>query len=219
MVRVTLIGAGNVDFHYKTLLGFSDEKLTAHLDSIARALVSSGSELLVTPDDGVSFDIAKKYKFFGGKKVTGLVPVSDKRWGTKHIDKYLSEKINGKKVLDEVIDTLNWLEHDSTHNLFGDVTLCLAFSVGAMRELCGGYYLYKLFSGEKPEARIALERVNPKIVAGTKMPFHTIIYSSFVQESLPKEIEKYIGKYGCKVFYVGNAKELEGVLVNLPKTP
>ncbi|MFA6064856.1 MAG: hypothetical protein WCW44_02390 [archaeon] len=217
MVRVTLVGAGDIKYHYTELLKIKEKKVELHLNSIAKALKDSDSELIVTPDRGVSFEVAKKYKSFSGKKVTALAPLSDKRWGVKHIQSYLDETQNGKKIVDNTIDTLNWLEHDSTHNMFGDVTLVLGHTLGATRELCGGYYLYKLFGGAKPEAKIAMEKVHPMISAGSRMPFHTIVYSPFVKDSLPMEIEKYIEKLGCKVFYVKNSKELSNLLKKLGK--
>jgi len=217
MVRVTLVGAGDIKYHYAQILKIKENKIEVHLNGVAKALKESNSELIVTPDKGVSFEVAKKYKSFGGKKVTALAPISDKRWGIKHLQPFLDEEISGRKIVDEVIDTLNWLEHDSTHNMFGDVTLVLAHTLGATRELCGGYYLYKLFGGGKPEAKIAMEKVHPKISAGSRMPFHTIVYSPFVKEKLPMEIEKYVEKLGCKVFYVKNSSALLSVLKKLGK--
>ena len=217
MLKVTLIGAGDINYHYCELLKIKEKIVFAHLDDIAHSLNESGSELIVTPDKGVSFEVAKRYKLIGGKKVTALAPISDKRWGIGHLEKYLDEKFNNKKIVDETIDTLNWLEHDSTHNLFGDVTLVLAHTLGATRELCGGYYLYKLFGGAKPEAKIAMEKVHLQICVGKKIPFDTIVYSPFVKEKLPIEIEKYIQKLGCRVHYVSNKKELLSILKKLGK--
>jgi len=82
-MRVSLIGPGNIDFHYKELLKISDEDLKKHLDEIGKALVSSCVEIELLPDKGVSMEIAKLYKDKGGEKVVASVPEDDKTFGVK----------------------------------------------------------------------------------------------------------------------------------------
>ena len=150
MLRVNLIGAGDIKFHYFELLKIPEDKFHKQVGDIAKALQESDVEIVLLPDRGVSFEVAKKYKEFDGRRVYGTVPVSDKDFGIGHLKQYIEAEVNSKKVFDEIIDTQNWYKQDLTHCVYGDVVLMLGNSLGSLGELVYGYYLYKLFVGDKP---------------------------------------------------------------------
>lgn len=214
-LRVNLIGAGNIKFHYFNLLEMDEQDFNAHVEAISKALVETGAEIVLLPDRGVCFEVAKKYKAKQGEKVFGTLPAGDVDFGIKHLQQYLNAEVEEKKVIDEIIDTNNWYKQDLTHCIFGDVVLMLGISLGSLGELAYGYYLYKLFVGEKPEVSVMKKKIHPMVRAGEFMPFSVIIYKPFVKEELPKEIVSYVEKLGGKVYYVNDAEGLKEIIDNL----
>ncbi|MEK6958976.1 MAG: hypothetical protein AABW59_02940 [archaeon] len=216
-MKIALIGAGDIELHYTKFLGISQGALAKHISSISNAISDSKSDVVVLPDRGISFEVAKQAKSLGNIKVFGTVPLADKTFGTAHLQPFINAKVGEKKVIDEIIDTGDWFRQDLTHCTFGDVILLLGVSTGSMGELAYGYYLYKLFGGHRKEVESKKKNIHEQIVAGDKMPFDTIVYLPLVKEKLPFEIEKYIVQYGAKVHYVNDAKELAALLSSLKK--
>ncbi|MEM4357762.1 MAG: hypothetical protein QW244_00140 [Candidatus Pacearchaeota archaeon] len=212
MLRVCLIGPGDVKFHYFDLLKIPEREFYKQVEGIARALQGAEVEIVLLPDRGVSFEVAKKYKEFGGKKVYGTVPLSDKDFGIAHLRPYIDAKVNGKKVVDEIINTQNWYKQDLTHCIYGDVVLMLGNSLGSLGELVYGYYLYKLFVGDKPEVNTKKKRIHPEVRAGETVPFSVIIYKPFLKGKLNYEIEEYISKLKGKIYYVKSPAEIKKTL-------
>jgi hypothetical protein len=217
MARISLIGAGNIKFHYFELLKLKEEDFDKQIREIAKVLADSGNEIVLLPDKGAPFEIAKKYKEFKGKKVIGTVPCSDTDFGIKHLQQYINAEMNNQKVFDEIIDTNNWYKQDLTCCIYGDVILMLGNSLGSFGELVYGYYLYKLFIGDKPEVRALREKIHKEVRAGRDFPFTTIIYMPFMKEKLNLEIEAYIKKLKGIIYYPQNIKELKEILGKLPK--
>lgn len=214
-IRVSLIGAGNIKYHYLELLNLKKEEVDREIDCISRVLVDSNVEIVFLPDRGVPFEVAKKYKQYGGRKVYGTVPSSDKDFGIEHLKSYISAEIDGKKVIDGIIDTENWYKQDLTCCIFGDVILMLGNSLGSLGELVYGYYLYKLFVGDKPELKVVKKKIHHEVRAGENMPFSVIIYQPFMKEKLNYEIEEYIKKLKGVIYYINDANELKSVLEKL----
>lgn len=212
MLRAGIIGPGNIKFHYFDLLKITEEKFNKQVEDIAKALQKANVEIVILPDRGVSFEVAKKYKEFGGKKVYGTVPLSDKDFGVTHLEQYINAKVNGKRVIDEIIDTQNWYKENLTHCLYGDVILMLGNSLGSLGELCFGYYLHKLFVGAKPEVKARKEKIHKEIKAGERVTFSVIVYKPFFKDRLNEEIEKYIRKVNGEIYYVNSPTELERIL-------
>lgn len=210
MLRISLIGAGDIKYHFHELLEISEEEFNKHIDEISKALLDF--ELVLLPDRGVCFEVAKKHKELSNEKIFGTVPLSDKDFGIDHLKPFIEHKIDGKPVFDEIIDTNNWYKQDLTCCTFGDAVLMLGNSLGALGELAYGYYLLKLFSGKKPELNILKKKVHPQIKTGENVPFSTIIYKPFFKDKIPFEIEQYIKKTGGNIYYVENSKELVDVL-------
>ena len=208
-MRVVLIGAGDIEFHFKNILNLTEEDIDKHVEDIAAALVEAKSEIVLLPGRGICFEIAKKYKEIGGKKVIGLVPKSDKAFGIKHLEEYMDSKVNDKFIFDEFVNSGDWYSANQTHCLFGENILLLGNSTGSLGELTFGYYLYKLFKGHKEGDKVSMKKFNKDFVAGERMPFDTIVYSPFIKDKLPFEIEKYIEKFGAKVKYIKDTKKLK----------
>jgi len=80
MLRVSLIGPGDIDFHFYELLKFPKKKFQSELEKIAKVLAESNVEIEFCPDKGISFELAKEYKKQGGKKVIASVPQDDSIW-------------------------------------------------------------------------------------------------------------------------------------------
>jgi hypothetical protein len=217
MLRISLIGGRDLGYHYSELLGIPRQKLDKEIESISKILADLPLELVLLPDRGISFEVAKLYKRFNGGKVYGTVPVSDNDFGIKHLEPYINAEINGKKVIDKIIDTQNWYKQDLTCCIYGDYILMLGTSLGSLGELVYGYYLYKLFMGEKPEVNVMKKKIHEEVRCGEHLPFGAIVYKPFVKDKLPCEIEEYIKKLKGNVNYVNNPKELKEKLEKLIK--
>ena len=216
-MKVSLIGAGDVKFHFNELLKINNDTLNVHIENIATVLKETRAIPVALADRGILFDLVKKFKEIGGEKAIGLAPLSDNTFGTSHMEEFIESKVNGKKVFDELVNTGDWYKQDMTHCLFGDVILVLGLTTGSLGELSYGYYLYKLIGGFKKGVETKGKNIHPQIIAGENIPLHTIIYLPFVKDKLPFELEKYIEKFGAKVFYVKDSVELKKVLKDLEK--
>ena len=212
MLRVVLIGAGDIKFHYSNLLSIPNDEFNKHVEGIAKALQEAGVEIVLLPDRGISFEVAKRYKGFGGSKVIGTVPKSDNVFGIKHLKPYMESKVNGKKIFDEFIDTDNWYKQDMSICLFGDLILMLGNSLGTMRDLVAAYYLYKLFAGDKPEVKIKRKAIHPEARGGENVPFSLIVYQPFLKEKLDYEIEAYIKKLNGNIYYAKSPSDIRDII-------
>jgi len=211
MLRVSLIGPGDIKFYYFNLLKLPKAKFYKQIEEIAKVLKESEIELVLLPDKGVSFEVAKKYKELGGaQRVYATMPLSDTDFIISHLFKYLNAKVSGKKIFDEIIDTQNWYKQDLTHCTYGDFTLMLGNSLGSLGEFAYGFYLYKIF---KNSAR--RKKVHPEIRAGEKIPFSAIVYKPFIKEKLNYEIEAYIKKVGAEIYYAKSPIELKKIIKKL----
>ena len=212
MLRVSLIGAGDTEFHYEELLGLSREDYEGHVKGIAESLGRSGVELVILPDRGVSYEVAKRFRQVSENKIHGTVPNSDKDFGIKHLEEYIKGEVDGKKIVSDIVDTGTWYKQDLTHCLYGDVILMMGRSTGSLGELSYAYYLYKLFGGKKPEVQARKKQIHPDIIAGDNMPLSVIIYMPFHTSRLSKEEEAYIRKFEGEVYYVDDPERLEQAL-------
>lgn len=212
-MRISLIGPGDIKFHYQELLGISEREFNSEIEKIADSLAKSNVEIELLPDDGICIEIARRYKKLGGKKVIGSIPKSDKTFGISHLEKYLKEKINGKPLFDNIIDTENWFKQDLIKGLLGDRLLYLGASPGADGERNYAVYLYKLISRFKKGVEVSGKNIHSEIQV-TK-DFTIYVYSKFlISGKLAREDEAYMKKFGVKLVYINSAKELELELSN-----
>lgn len=199
-MRLSLIGPGNIEFHFYELLGIDKGKFGFEIDRIADSLVESGVEIALLPDKGISFKLAKLYKNKGGKKVIGVIPKSDKLIGIRHLESFINERVHV-----EIIYSGDWFKHDMTKALFGNAVLYLGRSPGVDIEKNGAEYLFKFLGKVK---------LHKDIKAGKGYTF--IVYSPFLKGGrLSFEEESYLKKDGIGLVYVENASELKGELERL----
>jgi len=222
MVRICLIGPGDIDYHYFDLLKMPKEKFDKHFNSISKTLAKTESELILLPDKGIPIEVAKKYKEQKGKKVYAAVPLSDTDFGIKHLQEHIDAKINlpkvgEQKLFDEIINTDNWYKQDMTLCLYGDVILLLGKSLGSIGELTNAFYIYKIIRKMKDNVNTNLKENNILMKAGDKFPFTVLVYMPFCKGKLSLEIESYIKKTGGQVIYIRNTKELKENIENLNK--
>ncbi|MDO8538193.1 MAG: hypothetical protein Q7S21_04880 [archaeon] len=217
MLRVSLIGVGDIDWHFFELLKMEKKQVENYTNEIAKVLVETNSEIVFLPDKGINFELAKKFKEFGGKKVIATVPLNDSDFGIKHLEEFRNFELNGKRLIDQTIDSSTWYKENLTHCIFGDVILMLGNSLGTMGELVFGYYLYKLFQGMKADVNVMKKKIHPEVRAGERIPFSVILFKPFLKEKLNFEIEEYIKKTNGRVYYVENALELKNILMQLNK--
>ena len=213
-MRIALIGPGNTKFHYQELLKISEEQYKQEVWGIARALVNSNVEIELLPDDGICIELARQYKREGGRKVIASLPLSDKTFGVNHLKEYADAKVNGKNLLDEIIDTDNWFKHDLIKGLMGNAILYLGASPGTDGERHYAIYLYKLIAGFKKGVEVSASAIHPEARAGKN--FSILVYSPFlIAKKLPKEDEEYMKRFGVSLIYVRNARDLEKKLKKL----
>ncbi len=215
-LRLSLIGPGDIDFHFYNLLKISKGKFQSELKQIAKALAEAEVEIELLPDRGISLEIAKLYKSNNGKSVIASVPKSDTAYGIKHLEPYLNEKVNRKKLFDKEIDSGDWKQQNRLKALFGDVVLYLGSSLGSDLELNYAAYIFKLMKGFKEG--LAAKYLHPEVRASKTIPYTILVYSPFFSSGkLQKETEAYMKKYGIRFEYIKNPKELKERLKSLSK--
>jgi len=211
-MKLSLIGPGDIEFHYHEILKIPKQEFSKELEKIAKAIVDSEAEIELLPDIGISFEIAKLYKEKNGKKVIGTIPKSDNIFGITHLKKSIETKINNKPLFDEIIDTDNWFKHDLIKGLLGDAILYLGSSPGTNGELNYAVYLYKLIYGNKKGIVISGKSIHPNIKAGKD--FTIFVYSHFLlNKRLDRELEEYIKKYNIRLIYINDPEQLKKELV------
>ena len=214
MLRISLIGPGDIDFHYYELLRLNQKKFQLELEKIAKTLSKLDVALELLPDKGICIEIAKLYKRFGGKEVIGTAPLSDKTFGISHIQEHIDTKINGKFLFDRIIDSGDWFKHDLIKGLFGNVIFYLGASPGTDGERHYAVYLYKLIKKFKEGVEVTGKKIHQEIYADNN--FSILVYSPFlIKKKLPKEDEEYMKKFGINFFYIKSSKQLKEKLNEL----
>ena len=206
-MRLSLIGPGDIEFHYYEFLGWPKKKFESELEKIAQATAESRVEIELLPDKGISLELAKRYKKFSGKKVIGAVPKSDTTFGIKHLEEYLQLQSKGQNLFDRIIDTENWFKHNLIKGLLGDAILYLGSSPGTDGELSYAVYLFKLLSGRKQGIEVAGKHIHPEIQA--RNDFTVFTYSPFLaNKKLNLEQEAYLRRFNINLVYIENPKQL-----------
>lgn len=203
-----------LQFHYQELLKIPQDKFSDQVEQIAKVL-SEKAEIMLSPDRGICLEIARKYKELGGKKATGIAPLSDKVFGIAHLKPGMELKVNDKKVFDSIINTNTWYEQHFAFGLFGDVILMLASTLGTFYEFSSAFYVYKIISRNKPEVSVIKKKINKYVIAGDRIPLSIIFYKPFMKEDLPLEIKEHIKRAGGQVYYAKNPDDLRRIISDL----
>jgi len=125
-MRISILGTGDLT-KIPRHSSITKEELEKLISDIAKLIAEKGHEIVIIPDRGVHFEIAKSYKENGGKKVYGIVPTKDKKYGVEHIQQYLP-------LIDEKIEVDSWYDADGEIAAAGDVCIIVGMSPGIMRE-------------------------------------------------------------------------------------
>jgi hypothetical protein len=208
-MRISLIGPGNIKFHYQELLGIPEEDFKEQVRGIALALSSSGCEIELLPDDGICLEIARIYKENNGKKVIATLPLADKTFGVNHLKQYLEEKVSvtGEPLFDSIIDSGDWFKHDMIKGLMGNAILYLGSSPGTDGERHYAIYLYKLIAGFKKGVKVQANSLHPQALAGEN--FTVYVYTPFIKSGrLPLEDEEYMKRFNVNLVYIKNSEQL-----------
>ena len=128
----------------------------------------------------------------------------------------MEEKVLGKPLFDEFIDTGDWPRQDLNMGLYGDAILFLGKSPGTTGELAYAVYMYKIVYGFKSGVEQPIETIHKQARAGRNMPFTVYIYEPFILgKKLSAEDELYTRKFGINLVYVKNSSDLEKKLRKL----
>lgn len=159
-MKVTILGCGDINKIYR-YTKLSKGKLKDIITNLGKLLASKNVDLIIVPARGIPYEVAEEYKKYGGKKVIGIIPKKDKRYGIKHIKEYLH-------IADEEKDIEYWYHLNGEIAAIGDVAICLGMSSGAMADIVMLKYHYK-YLGSK-----------------TKL----LIFENTISQRLPKEVEE-----------------------------
>ena len=163
-MKIVILGSGDSSKIWRNT-NLTEKKIKDLVHSVGKLLAEKDAELVILPARGIPYSIAKAYKKNNGKKIIGLVPSKDKRYGIKHIKKYLGIEDKREKVKD-------WYNLNGEIAAKGDYCLVIGMSPGVMTEICMLKYHYKYLRSD------------------TKL----IIFRNTISEPLPKEIEEDLKK-------------------------
>ena len=161
-MKVSVLGTGDLT-KIPRFTKVSKEELKGIIKELGKLIAEKGHELIIIPDIGIPVEVAKAYKASDGKRVYGIVPTKDKRFGTKHIQPYLH-------LLDEQIEVDSWYDADGEIAAAGDVCIVVGMSPGIMREVSVLKYHYRYLNSK------------------TKL----IWFKNTISSPVPKEIEEEI---------------------------
>ncbi len=125
-MRISILGTGDLT-KIPRFTSITKGELENLVSDIAKVIAKKGHEIVIIPDRGIPTEVAKIYKQNGGKKVYGVVPTKDKKYGIRHIQPYLP-------LIDEKIEVDSWYDADGEIASQGDVCVIVGMSPGIMRE-------------------------------------------------------------------------------------
>ncbi|MEW6295295.1 MAG: hypothetical protein AB1467_03285 [Candidatus Diapherotrites archaeon] len=134
-MRVSVLGTGDITKiprHTK----IKERELRELIKGTAELIARKGHELVIVPDKGIPSEVARIYKEKGGRKVYGLVPVKDKKFGVKHLKPFLY-------LVDERIELDHWYDVDGEIAAAGKLCIVFGLSPGVIREIAVLKYHYK----------------------------------------------------------------------------
>lgn len=171
-MKISITGSGDISKIIRHT-NLSKEEIGRIVIEVGEIIAKKGHEIVVIPSKGISAEIAKAYKEAGGKKVYGVIPINDKKFGIKHIEKYFS-------LVDERIEVNDWYEAASEIVPSGDVCVVIGMSSGVIRGV-GVLGFYRKFFNNKTKVlwlRNTISQELPKEI-GEEIP---IEYLNSVKE-------------------------------------
>jgi hypothetical protein len=125
------------------------------LEGIGKILAKYRVEIVIIPDRGVPYIVAKFYKKYGGTKVIGLIPPGKDKFGIEHIKPQLH-------IVDEKIKVPSWYHADGEVAASGDIALCVGFSPGVMRDIAALKF-HRKFLGNKTKLVIFNNTISSRL--------------------------------------------------------
>lgn len=172
-MKISILGAGDRDKILRHA-GLSEPELDSIIREVGALLAKLGAEIVIVPARGIPYEVAKAYKEAGGKKVIGLVPRDDKRYGIKHIEEYL-------QIADEEVNIGSWYDLNGEIASYGDAAICIGLSPGAMLDICFMKYHQK-YLGSKTRLIIFKNTVSEKLPPELEEDLKGMVYIASVQE-------------------------------------
>jgi hypothetical protein len=183
-----IFGPGNIEEHLNRLIKHkkikNSEEYWQHVDKIVEKL--KGKELVLLPDRGLPFEIAKRAKK-QGNKIIYVIPKNDKEWGIKHIEKNIEDF-----PPDEIIDCETWRNQHFVMGILGEEILYLGHTSGTFYEIGNAYYIYKLITGKKKGAEIDPLKIHSETRAHLTKKFITYVYKPFLVEDFPIDFKEIV---------------------------
>lgn len=134
-MKVVILGTGDMT----KILRFtkvSESELKKLVDAVGKLIAEKGHELVIIPDRGIPTEVAKAYKRNKGRKVYGIIPVKDKKFGIKHLEPYLN-------LVDKKIEVEHWYDADGEIAASGEICIVIGLSPGIVREIAVLKYHYR----------------------------------------------------------------------------
>jgi hypothetical protein len=172
-MRVSVIGAGDIEKIY-TYSGMDEEKVRNLIDDVGKLLAEKGVEVVILPDRGIPVLVAEAYRKHGGKKILGLIPKDDTRYGIKHLGDYA-----GRIDSEQNIGT--WYDLNGEIAASGDVCICIGYSCGVSTEICFLKYHYKYFNS-KTKIVVFRNTLSQPLHKEVEADLKNIVYIDSVEE-------------------------------------
>jgi len=161
-MKISILGTGDltkIPRHTK----IKEKELRKLIECTAELIARKGHELVIVPDKGIPAEIARIYKEKGGKKVYGLIPVKDTKYGIEHLKPFLH-------LVDERIELDHWYDVDGEIAAAGKVCIVFGLSPGIIREVAVLKYHFKYL----------------------KCKTKVLWFKNTLSQKIPKEIEEEI---------------------------
>ena len=78
-LRITIIGPGDIKYHYQKLLKIREKTLKKHINNLGKVIANSNNSIAIVPDKGICLEIARSYKKQQGKQALAVIPKDDKK--------------------------------------------------------------------------------------------------------------------------------------------
>lgn len=143
------------------------------IEEVGKLLARYGAEIVIIPCRDVPYLIAKAYKKYGGKKVIGIVPSKDDKFGIEHIKPYLD-------VVDEKIEVPSWYHADGEIAVAGNIAICIGISAGVMRDI-GALYFHHALRGNRTKLVIFVNTISHPLHSEIEEELYRCIYVDDVE--------------------------------------
>jgi len=163
-MKISIIGACDINKVIRNS-EISEKELETLCSDLGKFFAENKDKLVIIPVPGIIYKIAESYKKSKGKKIIGLVPKKDTRYGIEHIKETIP-------IADETIEVNSWYDANGEIVAKGDICVCVGLSGGVMSEISFLKYHKNYFNNK------------------TKL----IIFENTISKRLHKELEEDLKK-------------------------